>query len=284
MSDKATDEFFELLKEGAEGPLRKATPGMLRDVGITEQGIATKNKNQGVMANTPAIGTIDRKNQRQNAVMPGSAQLGKPKAIDVKLGVGPLFLQDEVHPLALSKKLTTKYGRDWIDWEPETLWETIRDDYSCRVNEENKNKIMAVRVLIGSSLFWTEWEVFEKVVAAFNDRVPIFRMKEDVSLGEIAYTVSVANKIRDRDYGGEIEAFVAAEAFEEGYVKLPEVLSFAQEDLDELSKDTESEKLKSKLGNPLSIVVSDPENPVHIQAGHLQAVHKYVEDKDTENP
>ena len=44
---------------------------------------------------------------------------------------------------ALTNEMLAKYGKEWLGWEPETLWETIRKDWGAYPNDESKNKLMA---------------------------------------------------------------------------------------------------------------------------------------------
>lgn len=292
MNDRATQAFLEeLTKESASSPVpgQKTTriqpPGMQRDEGIIQMQKKTQRTNEGTLGFHTTQDFQELKDKRRQRVLPGQPE--SPWRID-KVGEAAkeerrFLLDPDTNPIHLANEMSKKYGREWLKWEPETLWETIRKDWLTYPNDEAKNKLMAVKVLLANDSFWSEWEVFEKICVAFNDRVPTFSTMEDLSIAELALGVALANKIKKRTFGNEVRAYVASEAQEDGYVLLPEVLSFAQETLDNLIQGTYGEEVRDllKARNPTSMNVTDSDDPVHVQAGHLQAVAVYLKMKDT---
>lgn len=290
--DDATRAFWdELSKESAQSPVpgkksvRVRPAGMVPDEGIVQMQKATQRKNLGRGGFDSATDIRQLKDKRQQKVQPG--QPASPwrleKVSEDERKRREFLLDAETNPIHLANEMNAAYGREWLDWEPETLWETIRKDWKTYPNEESKNKLMAIKVVMANEYFWNEWEVFEKVCTALNSRVPVFQTMDDLSIGELALAVHLVSKLKRRPFGIEVKAYVASEAQEEGYVMLPEVLSFAQEQLDSLMQGTPGPEVRDELRKrgPMSIDVTDEDDPVHLQAGLLQAVAVYLKTKDT---
>lgn len=287
MTDRATLIFLEeLTKESApvlpgQSGVRKRPPGMVPDEGIIQQQKATQRKNVGTLAFDARPDTQKLKDKRVETVQPGQPE--SPWRA-TKISEDRQFLLDpDVSPIEYANAMTKAYGKEWLSWEPETLWETIRKDWQTYPNPEGKNKLMAIKALMANDYFWQEWEVFEKVCSAFNDRIPHFGRMEDLSVAELALGVQLASQLKRRSFDNEVKAYVASRAHEDGYVMLPEVLSFAQDYLDTLMQGTSGPEVRDRLSeiDPLKLEVSSDTDPVHVQAGLLQAVDVYLRSRNT---
>jgi len=287
--DRATSIFLEeLSKTSADIGGRKRTvapAGAIqpkRDEGEIQQGKVTFRENQGTFSFDSAPDVQSLKDKRRKEVRPGQPE--SPWRATKVAQDRACLLDPDSPPLRCVACMTEDYGKEWLEWEPETLWETIRKDYQTYPNEETKNKLMAVKAVMANDYFWQEWDVFEKVCSAFNGRIPNFGNMEDLSIAELALGAQLVSKLKKRSFKNEVQAYVASRAHEEGYVMLPEVLSFAQGYLDDLMQGTEGPVVKEKLlalGDPLELKVTDDTDPVHIQAGLLQAVSVYLKSNDT---
>jgi hypothetical protein len=291
--------FIDSLNESdKEAALRKGSPdGTKQDRGITEAGVAQRAVSGGARPPNAADKVRDNVSKMRAATgaqqtdsaaakaqkNPWHEEVGNPWTD--KLAAGKTVFEQRVNPLVLVNELNKKYKQDWVHWEPETLWHTIEADYKTKILPESEDKIMAVRVLLSNDTFWVCWEVFEKICAALSGRVPSFGTRDDLSVGELSLGVSIAGRIKKREFEHEVMAYVAVEAKQEGYVLLPKPLAFAQDILDSLSSNTEGADVKKKLldSGVDSIKVTDPEDPVHVQAGHLKAISAFVEKHDNEN-
>lgn len=299
MNDVAIQAFIDSLNDSEkEAALRKSAPkGSKQDRGITEDGVAQRAVNKG--ADPPDAADKVRGHAAklrsaagaQHVDTPANAAQANPWREDVgnpwhaKLAAGKTVFEQRVNPLVLVNELFRKYKSGWIDWEPETLWHTIQADYGSTVHQESEEKIMAIRVLLSNDTFWVYWEVFEKICAALSGRVPSFDTRDDLSIGELSLGVSIANRIKKREFEHEVKAYVSVEAMQEGYVLLPKPLAFAQDILDDLIKNTEGADVKKKLldSGVEAVEVTNPDDPVHVQAGHLKAVDAFVEKHDNES-
>jgi len=143
-----------------------------------------------------------------------------------------LFSSSVTTPYQLGQALIEKYGSEWLEWEPETLWQEIRSDWSTSITRINMDKIGALKVLHVSDAFWRHWETFEKVVLAFNNLIPLFDRVQDVSMGQITHAMNQAGEIRKEEFHPEVRLYIAARAHEQGFIWLPSPLDVAQEELD----------------------------------------------------
>jgi len=155
---------------------------------------------------------------------------------DSKEPIIRLFSFHDAHPITFSMVLMEKFGVDWIEWEPETLRSEIMTEFHANsISEHNWQKIQAVRTLLSTVGFWTEWHVFEKAIQALNNNIPRFDIAQKCSLAQLMAGVDMANQIRARSFEPEVGQYVAACSLDEGVVYLPTPLDFGQVHLAEPS-------------------------------------------------
>jgi len=144
------------------------------------------------------------------------------------------FSYHDAHPVALTMVLLEKFGAEWFVWEADALKEEILRTFNATsISEHNWQKIQAVRTLTETVGFWEEWHIFEKIIQALNNNVPRFDIAQRCSLSQLMAGVDIAETIRKRKYGEEIEKYVSACAIDEGVIYLPSPLDFAQQTLAE---------------------------------------------------
>ncbi len=149
----------------------------------------------------------------------------------------PLFSAGATTAEELDRTLIDKYGIEWLEWVPETIWKMIREDWDTQISKINKDKVMAAQLLHVSDEFWRHWEVFHKVVLAFNNVTPLFDRVQDVSVAQIIHAIAQAHELRKEEFQDEILYYIANQAKQEGLIWLPPSLEFAQKALDELNPD-----------------------------------------------
>lgn len=141
-----------------------------------------------------------------------------------------LFEHHDSHPILLSMVLLDRYNYEWLDWEPETLWTEIKDDFKQpTISVHTRNKIQAVKTCHLVDTAWKAWETFYVVCQAFNNNVPNFRTLDAPSTAQIMNAVSIMKQIADHEFSEEVAQFVAACCLEEGVIFLPDPIDFAQE-------------------------------------------------------
>ena len=159
----------------------------------------------------------------------------KTAAAPIRSKESSFFSTSFATPVELASTLSDKYGTEWLEWEPETLWKEIREDWNTQISRINHEKINAAKLLLLSDSFWRNWETFEKVVLAFNSVMPLFDRKQDITVGQMVHAVAQANEMRQEAFSDEVLSYIAMQAKEEGFLWLPAPLGVAQERLNELN-------------------------------------------------
>jgi hypothetical protein len=149
-------------------------------------------------------------------------------------------------PLSLYRSLGIMYGKDWYNWELETIIQTVRLDHKIDLEsygnvDELWDMIGALQVVLNTNFAHEQWHVFEKVGQAFNYSHVDFDVVQPLEIHETAVTLKIIDRLRPKtDYTHEIIGYIAASAKHSGFVYLPETLfpSGCQEALDALGNDT----------------------------------------------
>jgi hypothetical protein len=183
----------------------------------------------------------------------------------------------------LAKAMLDKLGAEWITYEPETLWAEVRRITKSTPNDTLKGKIQAVKTLLATDAFWRDYLAFEKVVMAFNDHIPSFDYHQNPSPAMIALAVSEAAKIKEGVYSDDVLRYIAAAAFQEGLVALPEPLDIAQESLDQLTSPTVGRQMRQDLTRRVrEMGVNEPPEDMYtetvtgIQLARARSIQEYV--------
>jgi len=185
----------------------------------------------------------------------------------------PSFINPDVAASYFGDLLGEKYGTEWLGWEPETLWQTIKQDMHTDIHPVNKEKINAVKTLLLVDDFWTEWHIFENIVKALNHQIPSFYMMEGCTPGEMAWAVEEVALIRQEAFNDEIKAYVRACCINHGYVVFPAELAFAQEGI---STDLEQAVFEAWRRASSRADFEVAEDQVGVQLARLNSVRHYV--------
>lgn len=177
---------------------------------------------------------VDRTDEGENAsvVEAGGGKepvKGEPKK-DPRPAFSPAaaFQRRDTHPLVLDVLLLSKYGPEWLAWEPETLWHEIEQDFRVTPSVYARNKINALKTTHVVDTPWTEWEVFNQVALALTDVIPDFRVLQKPSPAQVISAVEVMGKIRPLPFSEEVGRYVAACFLSESIYYLPPPVAFAQ--------------------------------------------------------
>lgn len=131
-------------------------------------------------------------------------------------------LSDQISLKSLGMLLMKKYGHAWTEWEPETTWIVIHDDFDLDLTDILKNKIGLLKILLSGESAWESWDIFQKAVVAMNGRVPNFHMVEHVSPEEIAYAIGEMRAIKQVELSDEVDRYIAAVLYYSQLVYAPE--------------------------------------------------------------
>lgn len=202
-----------------------------------------------------------------------------PRAIATE-AVREIFSQKEasLKPIEIYKFMNEHHGRDWWDWEPETIWHTLEVEHGITSTDDVKNLVMALQVTLNTHAPFEHWHIFEKVGHALNFNLVDFQMLHPLELNEAAWTRIALLKIRPKDeFDSEVSGYIASIAKQDGLVYLPSMwFGGAQAFLDSMGNDTE---LRDEVGKRFDLgrepAESDP-LPLKIQLLRLKAIGDYV--------
>ena len=143
-------------------------------------------------------------------------------AQSLKVAASP-WEDPDVHPILLLRDMTRAYGKEWLSWEPETLWSEIRDDDGVFIIPRvNKDKIMAVRLAVKTDLPWKRLDLFENVSLAFAGLVPRFDMMQPLEPYQVAFGVDVLYRIHPGiEYDDDVKGYIAAILVHDGLSWVP---------------------------------------------------------------
>ena len=200
---------------------------------------------------------------------------------------GKLFSDKRAHPIQILEVLTQRYKTEWVDWESDTLWWSIRRSFGP-VGEVARNKIMALRLAATREGPWMDWDTFEDSGLAWNDIVPTMGSFQPMTPMQLAFTVRILRGIRpDEEFGHEIRAYIAAILDDHGWVWAPkeyfgdvqDILERGREHMVGLKEDVISAWKKVKNVDPLTIEWTE-EEPLSIHLLKLFVVKTYLEGRE----
>ena len=180
-------------------------------------------------------------------------------------------------PLIQYRMLNDKYGREWHDWEPETLWQSMKEEMGALTGPDERNIVLALQVLVKTNQAHEHWHIFEKMGHAFNYNHVDFAILQPLELDEIARTLKIIKKIRPKEkIDPEICGYIASVAKSSGVVYLPRDLFEAgcQGALDDLNNDLDLKiQVQDRWPSPAKEVDSFA---LKIQILRLQEIKSYA--------
>jgi hypothetical protein len=143
--------------------------------------------------------------------------------------VAEAFTDENTPAFILHAICLAKYGTVCLDWEPETLWLEIYEDFRIDVEESNKDKIQASIALIKTNAFYEDFQAFEAIGKSFNGQSPDFEYMTPLTPEECAWAVKEAFLIDNtpEEFSLEVKAYVREVLREHGMFTAPPELSFS---------------------------------------------------------
>lgn len=196
-----------------------------------------------------------------------------------------MFVHHDTHPIVLDIKLMDTYGVDWFEWEPETLWREIMDDFRTpSISDHVKSKIQATRTVHITDWSFTKWEIFCVLIQALNNNIPDFEIMRKPTTAQLFAGVDMMTHIRkDVLWSQEIQQWCGAALLDVGVTYAPPPIAFCQDEILEIQEE---------LGNPVDpepirekyrVVASQPleevelvENRIDIQVAKLLIARDYM--------
>lgn len=132
----------------------------------------------------------------------------------------------DASPLLIIAVLQKEFGPEWLDWEPEVLWDEIENKFGISIREQPRamrDKIMASRVSVTSNVPWLDWHPFLATVQAFNGISPKVEYAEPAQLGHLAYGIQTLKRIQpENTFDRDVRFTIAAHLHAEGLCWVPD--------------------------------------------------------------
>ena len=209
----------------------------------------------------------------------------KPKAQLAPISKTNFFIHHDTHPVVFDVVLLNKYGIDWIEWEPDTLWKEISEDFRISaISDHAKAKIQACRTLHINEWYWDQWEVFCWITQALNNNIPDFQVIQKPTIPQLMVSVDTASVVRKgEEFGQQVQSFVAATMVDRGVVYAPPPVAFCQDEIVQLleveNKDValelvpEVKKGWQELSGGADVELE--ETPLGVQLARLMVAEEY---------
>lgn len=155
-----------------------------------------------------------------------------PESARVVVTATNIWRHPDAHPLVLLMLVLNRYGQDALDWEVETLRQTIEKD-GIQLSQSAWTKILAARLLLLSPSPWRQWNVFHLTARGLAGIAPNFHYLEEPDLGHL-FLLADCMKITDpsRETSDEVDKYAAAALRQDGQPWAPPPLTFAQRELE----------------------------------------------------
>lgn len=179
---------------------------------------------EGLQQSKPKIATV-LSTTPAGAVLDTSGVFSAPKPVTPR----NLFSHPDTHPVVLDLALMKVFKLEWFPWLADTLFHEIEREFKTPIAEVNRLKLMAAKTLHVTDAFWTEWEVFEKIIAGLNGVVPQMELMQPPDLPMLFAGIDTANSIRQEPFDDEVKRYCAAVILNEGVTYAAPPLEFCQE-------------------------------------------------------
>ena len=169
-------------------------------------------------------------------------------------------------PMVLADTFNHKYGDVWLDFLPETVRSSLKE---LGVDDESLvNKAMATQTALTNADLEKDWDMFEKVVLAFNDHIPDFTIIELPSMSELVWGYTAIKGLRSSyTFGDDIKSYIIGVMRESGLVWCPWIGLEAGDNAELIHKVKEYWNFPNKD-------VDDPD--VGVQLDKLDIIKEYV--------
>lgn len=200
-----------------------------------------------------------------------------------------VLLNDESSATVIFETAKRVLGASFVAWEPESIWLELKDE-GIDLSPINRDKLMATLTLIQTGSFYWDAAVFENTIMAFEHQYSSPEVLQEASPAQIAWGISEAEIILERNdkekgvFDHEPTQYTAVSLHRAGLVVAPDLLEFAQEELDKLNRGNldikeEVQKRWKALDKTRLDQLELSETPVDVQIGYLAAVYIHVAER-----
>lgn len=179
----------------------------------------------------------------------------------------------QASPMALGRAMDEATNREWRDWLPET----ISAFCSLGANDvQQRDKLMAVQVVLTNPDVADNWALFSGVVSAFNHRRSSFEWIDKPSLLELAWAVHCIERLNPRTFGPGVLAFIQGVMLDDGLLVFPWSSPRIEVDVEPVARATLLQMWDAGMSEATGDDAIDNEDLVHAQAAKLVACQDFI--------
>ncbi|MCK4821072.1 hypothetical protein KA005_35235, partial [bacterium] len=134
------------------------------------------------------------------------------------------ILSDEKSPpISVLRAMYKELEHKWVNWEPETIWDEILDEVGVDPPRVNKDKIMALKLCIKTTVPWEDWHPFTTCVLCFNNIPVDMEIGQDCSPAQLAYGVEILTELQpEHIYRRDVQFMAASILVSNGICWIPQ--------------------------------------------------------------
>lgn len=194
---------------------------------------------------------------------------------------------EHISATALYLSIKKTLGTSFAAWEPESIWMELHDS-GIDLPDVNKDKLLAVMTLLSTGSFYWDAAIYENTAVSFDHKWSSPEILQEASPAQLSWAVFEANYLRhheglvEGDFDYEPARYTAISLYRAGFIVAPELLEFAQEELDKLNRGHLElrDGIKARWGSMpkenLSNITIEDTSPEDVQIGRLTAVYAHV--------
>ena len=107
--------------------------------------------------------------------------------------------------------LNKEFGNDWWEWEIETLDHMLWLKFSVALENNMRDKVLAIRHLCNSDQPFFDWHEFNQIALSFSGAIADFEMIRKPSPGMVINAVKTMNHIRperESNFGNDVVKYI----------------------------------------------------------------------------
>jgi hypothetical protein len=190
----------------------------------------------------------------------------------------PLEDESDLELITLDLICLSTFGPSYLKWEYETIKFEVQEKFG-NMGEITWQKIQAAVLLHSSTSCWSEWEVFEKVVAACMGEFAIFSYAQPPEPEDMAIALTVMARISETEISDEVASYVAAACLYDGLWVLEAPLDVGIKSIADLDKQKNIERDYSSVKDVLEKHkrrIDNPSGMAEAQANRVFLVREAV--------
>lgn len=136
--------------------------------------------------------------------------------------VGEAFTHPDAHAIVLTMLLLKEFGREYLAWEPETLWFEINRTWKRDPSVVNRTKIQACRTILVAPSSYEDYGVFEAIAFGLVGQPPIFDMMQKADPFKCLFALDCIKALNSKaQVSPEVYKYCAASMHAAGFAFCP---------------------------------------------------------------